>query len=231
LTITVLSPTQLSINPILPAVCGINTIAVTAPSSVAGGAPVTQTVTFNLVCPGQPVNINICNAGNGGSGGGGLGIGGDGLGIGGTGTGGAGVGSGGGGGAGGDACNINLVGGPSLGQGGHADPIPPGSSGGGGGGGAGGAGGGGGAGGAGGSGGAGGAGGAGGTAGTPGAPGTPGTPGVSGQSVVVASSQGLLSRTGTNAVRYLALALALVVAGAVLTVGARRRANPGRAIG
>jgi hypothetical protein len=51
LTITVLSPTELSVNPVVPAVCGVNTISVTAPSAVAGGQSVTQTVTFNLVCP------------------------------------------------------------------------------------------------------------------------------------------------------------------------------------
>ena len=116
-TVTVLSTTQLSVNPIVPAVCGLNTISVTAPSAVAGGQLVTQNVTFNLICPGvQPIDINICNAGDGGSGGGGLGVGGSALAAGGVSTGGAGVGTGGGGGAGGDACNVTLVGPPSGGN-------------------------------------------------------------------------------------------------------------------
>ncbi len=103
LTVTVLSTNQLSVNPVVPAVCGINTITVTAPSAAAGGQLVTQTVTFNLLCPGVP-DVNICNAGDGGDGGAGLGVGGTGVGTnGGTGTGGAGTGSGGGGGAGGGA--------------------------------------------------------------------------------------------------------------------------------
>jgi len=158
-TVTVVSTTQLSIDdPVLtPAFCGLNTITATGPSAVAGGQSVTQTVTFNVVCPnGNNGNgdINICNAGSGGSGGQGTGIGGNGSGAGGVtigattgagglGVGGSGTGSGGGGGSGGDACNVNLGGGTTG--------STTGSSGGGGGGGAGGGGGGGGAGGAGGS--------------------------------------------------------------------------------
>ncbi|HWI03871.1 MAG TPA: hypothetical protein VNT52_08615, partial [Acidimicrobiales bacterium] len=199
LTITVLSPTQLSVNPIVPAVCGLNTITVTAPSSVANGQSVTQTVTFNLICPGQTIDINICNAGDGGDGGIGIGQGGNAVSNGGTATGGAGTGTGGAGGAGGDACNVILTGGTGAG------------SGGGGGGGAGGAGGGGGAGGAGGAGGGGGAGGAGG-AGGPG-----------GVVVAGASGQSLLARTGAALSQYAVAAGALLIAGVVLTLAARRR--------
>lgn len=191
LTVTVLSTTQLSVNPIVPAVCGINTIAVTAPSAVAGGQAVTQTVTFNLVCPGQTVDVNICNAGDGGDGGAGVGQGGSAASLGGgTATGGAGAGVGGAAGDGGDACNVTLTGG---------------TSGGGGSGGSGGGGGAGGAGGAGGGGGAGGAGGGGGAGGT------------------TVAKQGLLARTGDALSQYTLAAVALVFAGVLLTLGARRR--------
>lgn len=219
LTITILSTTQASINGIVvPVACGINTIQVTAPSAVAGNRLVTQTITFNLICPGVP-SVNICNAGDGGDGGSGLGIGGNasstggtGGGTGGTSTGGAGTGIGGGGGAGGDACNVNLGGGTTA-------TTTPGSSGGGGGGGSGGAGGDGGAGGAGGAGGGGGAGGAGGAAGAAGAAGAPGRAGTAG----AAGVQGFLARTGDDLARYGAVALALVLVGTGLTVAARRR--------
>jgi LPXTG-motif cell wall-anchored protein len=118
LTITVLSTTQLSINPVVPAVCGVNTVSVSSPSSVAGGQTVTQTVTFNLVCPGQGIEINICNAGDGGAGGVGIGTGGNANTSGGTATGGAGSGTGGAGGSGGDACNVTLTGASGGGSGG-----------------------------------------------------------------------------------------------------------------
>ena len=136
LTVTILSTTQASINPIVPVACGINTIQVTAPSAVAGDRPVTQTVTFNLICPGVPI-VNICNAGDGGDGGAGVGQGGSAVSSGGTATGGTGTGTGGAAGDGGDACNVTLVSGPSSGGGGGAG----GAGGGGGAGGAGGAGG------------------------------------------------------------------------------------------
>ena len=56
-TITVVSPTQLSIDdPILtPAVCGRNTVTASGPSSVAVGGVATQTATFTITCPVVPV--------------------------------------------------------------------------------------------------------------------------------------------------------------------------------
>jgi hypothetical protein len=49
-TITAVSETTLSVNPQVPARCGVNTMTVTGPSAVAGGRTVTQNVTFNLRC-------------------------------------------------------------------------------------------------------------------------------------------------------------------------------------
>ena len=246
-TVTVVSPTQLSTDdPVLtPAFCGLNTITAAGPSAVAGGQTVTQTVTFNVICPnGNNGNgdINICNAGSGGQG---TGIGGNGSGAGGVtigattgagglGVGGSGTGSGGGGGSGGDACNVNLGGGTTG--------STTGSSGGGGGGGAGGGGGGGGAGGAGGS-------TTGGTTGsttggttgsttgttgsttggttgsTTGGSTTGGTTGstTGGITVPRIGGGGVLSRTGANVARFAAVAFILLAAGAVLTIAGRRR--------
>ena len=51
LNVNVLSPTQLSINPTVPARCGVNTVTGTGPSSTAQGGVVTQTANFTLVCP------------------------------------------------------------------------------------------------------------------------------------------------------------------------------------
>ena len=52
LNVNVLSTTELSINPVVPARCGTNTVTATGPSSAAVGGTATQTATFNLVCPG-----------------------------------------------------------------------------------------------------------------------------------------------------------------------------------
>ncbi len=251
-TVTVVSTTQLSIDDpvVTPAFCGLNTITATAPSAVAGGQSVTQTVTFNVVCPnGNNGNgdINICNAGSGGSGGQGTGIGADGSGAGGVtigattgsgglGVGGSGTGSGGGGGSGGDACNVNLGGGTTG--------STTGSSGGGGGGGAGGGGGGGGAGGTTGS-------TSGGTTGSTTGGTTGSTTGGSttggsttggsttggsttggsttggsttgGVTVPRIGGGGILSRTGANVARFAAVAFILLAAGAALTIAGRRR--------
>jgi hypothetical protein len=53
ISITILSPTQLSVDdPVLvPAVCGINSIVATGASAAAGGQVVTHTVLFEVVCP------------------------------------------------------------------------------------------------------------------------------------------------------------------------------------
>lgn len=50
--VTAVSATQLSIDdPVLtPAVCGVNTVTARGPSTVAGGASVTQTANFTLTC-------------------------------------------------------------------------------------------------------------------------------------------------------------------------------------
>ena len=53
ITVTVVSVTTLSINPLAPAVCGLNVATATGFSSAAR-AVVTQTATFNLLCPGAP---------------------------------------------------------------------------------------------------------------------------------------------------------------------------------
>lgn len=49
--ITVLSATQLSVNPIVPAVCGTNSVTARGASSTAQGGISTQTATFTLNCP------------------------------------------------------------------------------------------------------------------------------------------------------------------------------------
>ena len=54
ITVTVVSVTTLSVNPLVPAVCGQNVATATGFSSAAR-AVVTQTATFNLLCPGPPV--------------------------------------------------------------------------------------------------------------------------------------------------------------------------------
>lgn len=51
LDITVLSATQLSINPIVPAICGTNTVIARGASTSAVGGVSTQTATFTLNCP------------------------------------------------------------------------------------------------------------------------------------------------------------------------------------
>ena len=51
LNVNVLSTTQLSINPIVPARCGVNTVTATGPSPTARGGASTQTANFTLVCP------------------------------------------------------------------------------------------------------------------------------------------------------------------------------------
>ncbi len=51
LDITVLSATQLSINPIVPANCGTNTVTARGASSTAQGGISTQTANFTLNCP------------------------------------------------------------------------------------------------------------------------------------------------------------------------------------
>lgn len=53
--VNVLSTTQLSINPVVPAICGVNTITVTGPSSSALGGTATQSATFTLNCAAAPV--------------------------------------------------------------------------------------------------------------------------------------------------------------------------------
>lgn len=50
LNVNVLSTTELSINPIVPARCGVNTVTATGPSPTAVGG-VSQTANFTLVCP------------------------------------------------------------------------------------------------------------------------------------------------------------------------------------
>lgn len=49
--ITVLSTTQLSVNPIVPAVCGTNAVTARGASSTAQGGISTQTANFTLNCP------------------------------------------------------------------------------------------------------------------------------------------------------------------------------------
>ena len=61
LTVDILSTTQLSVNPIVPGLCGINTITVTAPSAAAGGQLVTETVTFNAVSYTHLTLPTICS--------------------------------------------------------------------------------------------------------------------------------------------------------------------------
>ena len=51
LEITVLSTTQLSVNPITPAICGTNTVIARGASTSAQGGISTQTATFTLNCP------------------------------------------------------------------------------------------------------------------------------------------------------------------------------------
>jgi hypothetical protein len=52
ITITAVSATQLSVDDptITPAVCGVNTVTVTGPSSAAAGGVATQSATFTLNC-------------------------------------------------------------------------------------------------------------------------------------------------------------------------------------
>jgi hypothetical protein len=52
LNVNVLSATELSINPIVPARCGVNTVTASGPSSSAVGGVATQTANFTLTCPG-----------------------------------------------------------------------------------------------------------------------------------------------------------------------------------
>ena len=61
ITITVLSPTQLSVDDpvITPAVCGTNTVTVTGPSSVAVGGVATQTATFTVVCTSTVTTVPV----------------------------------------------------------------------------------------------------------------------------------------------------------------------------
>ncbi len=51
LNVNVLSTTELSINPLVPARCGVNTVTGTGPSSTAQGGVSTQTANFTLTCP------------------------------------------------------------------------------------------------------------------------------------------------------------------------------------
>ncbi len=51
-TATVLSPTELSVNPVVRGQCGVNTVSVTGPSASAG-TNVTQTATFSVLCTGE----------------------------------------------------------------------------------------------------------------------------------------------------------------------------------
>jgi hypothetical protein len=55
--VTVVSATQLSIDdPVLtPAICGVNTVTASGPSSSAQGGTSTQTARFTLGCPAVPV--------------------------------------------------------------------------------------------------------------------------------------------------------------------------------
>jgi hypothetical protein len=50
-TVTILSPTELSVNPVVRGQCGTNTVSVTG-FSASAGTNVTQTATFTLDCPG-----------------------------------------------------------------------------------------------------------------------------------------------------------------------------------
>ena len=52
LTVNVLSTTELSINPVVPARCGTNTVTASGPSRTAVGGIATQTANFDLLCPG-----------------------------------------------------------------------------------------------------------------------------------------------------------------------------------
>lgn len=54
LTVNVLSTTQLSINPIVPARCGVNTVTARGRSTIAQGGTATQTANFTLNCPAGP---------------------------------------------------------------------------------------------------------------------------------------------------------------------------------
>lgn len=51
LNVNVLSATQLSINPLVPARCGVNTVTATGPSSASVTGQASQTANFTLVCP------------------------------------------------------------------------------------------------------------------------------------------------------------------------------------
>jgi hypothetical protein len=49
-TVTILSPTELSVNPVVRGQCGVNTVSVTG-FSASAGTTVTQTATFTVLCP------------------------------------------------------------------------------------------------------------------------------------------------------------------------------------
>lgn len=50
-TVTILSPTELSVNPFVRGHCGVNTVSATG-FSASAGTNVTQTATFTVLCPG-----------------------------------------------------------------------------------------------------------------------------------------------------------------------------------
>lgn len=64
ITITAISATQLSVDDptITPAVCGVNTVTVTGPSSAAAGGVATQSATFTLDCSGAAATVTTVAA-------------------------------------------------------------------------------------------------------------------------------------------------------------------------
>lgn len=64
-TITILSATELSINPVVRGHCGTNTVVVSAPSSAAGGTTVTHSAAFDVVCPSGAATVRPTGAGGG----------------------------------------------------------------------------------------------------------------------------------------------------------------------
>lgn len=64
-TITILSATELSINPVVRGHCGANTVIVSAPSSAAGGTTVTHSAAFDVICPSGAATVRPAGAGGG----------------------------------------------------------------------------------------------------------------------------------------------------------------------
>jgi hypothetical protein len=65
LTVNVLSNTELSINPVVPARCGTNTVTASGPSASAVGGIATQTANFNLICQDGAAATTVPKSGQG----------------------------------------------------------------------------------------------------------------------------------------------------------------------